>query len=177
LAAQRRYEEADLILSTMERTAADGGRQRVLIALYLLQARIRWAQGQKSAARRRVESALRLAAPQGYLRAFLDEGEVIAAVLPDVRQVAPHFVDSVLDAFSRQGVPVVRLADSLVEPLTERELQILRLIAAGRSNPEIAESLYLSLNTVKWHAKNLYGKLGVSNRVEAAARAQELELL
>ena len=65
----------------------------------------------------------------------------------------------------------------LVEPLTARELEILRLIAAGRSNPEIAELLYLSLNTVKWHVKNLYGKLGVSSRVEAAARAQELELL
>jgi LuxR family maltose regulon positive regulatory protein len=54
---------------------------------------------------------------------------------------------------------------------------MLRLIAAGRSNPEIAELLYLSLNTVKWHAKNLYAKLGVSNRVEAITRAQELGLL
>ncbi len=177
LVTQRRYEEADLILSTMERSAADGGRRRALITLYLLQAQSCWAQGQKSAALRRVESALSLAASQGYLRAFLDESEVIAALLPNVRQVAPRFVDSVLEAFARQGTPVERLADSPVEPLTERELEILRLIAAGRSNPEIAESLFLSLNTVKWHAKNLYGKLAVSNRVEAAARAQELELL
>ena len=177
LFAQRRYEEAGLILSTMERMAADGGRRRALITIYLLQARMRWAQGQRDVARSRVESALRLAATQGYLRAFLDEGEVIAAVLSNVRHVAPHFVDSVLEAFPRQGTSVERGADSLVEPLTVRELEILRLIAAGRSNPEIAESLYLSLNTIKWHAKNLYGKLGVSNRVEAAARAQELELL
>ena len=69
------------------------------------------------------------------------------------------------------------LEPPLVEPLTDRERQILRLIAAGRSNPEIAELLYLSLNTVKWHAKNLYGKLGVGSRVEAIARAQELDLL
>ncbi len=65
----------------------------------------------------------------------------------------------------------------MIEPLTKREREIVRLIAAGRSNPEIAELLYLSLNTVKWHVKNLYGKLGVSSRVEAAARAQELGLL
>ena len=56
-------------------------------------------------------------------------------------------------------------------------MEILRLIAAGRSNPEIAELLYLSLNTVKWHVKNLYGKLHVGNRVEAVVRAQELRLL
>jgi LuxR family maltose regulon positive regulatory protein len=98
-------------------------------------------------------------------------------MLSEARHAAPRFVASVLAAFSRQGSTVERLAESLVEPLTVRELEILRLIAAGRSNPEIAELLYLSLNTVKWHAKNLYGKLGVSNRVEAAARAQELELL
>jgi LuxR family maltose regulon positive regulatory protein len=98
-------------------------------------------------------------------------------MLPDVRHVAPRFVDSVLEAFSGKVVVSKGPADSLVEPLTERELEILRLIAAGRSNPDIAESLYLSLNTVKWHAKNLYGKLGVSNRVEAAARAQELGVL
>ena len=68
-------------------------------------------------------------------------------------------------------------APQLLEPLTQREEEVLRLIAAGRSNPEIAELLYLSLNTVKWHAKNLYGKLGVSSRVEAVTRAQELDLL
>jgi LuxR family maltose regulon positive regulatory protein len=177
LLVQRRYEEAGLILSTIEQMAEDGGRRRALITIYLLQARMRWAQGQRDAAHSRVKSALRLAATQGYLRAFLDEGEVIAAVLSNVRHIAPHFVDSVLEAFLRQGTSVERGADSLMEPLTARELEILRLIAAGRSNPEIAESLYLSLNTIKWHAKNLYGKLGVSNRVEAAARAQELELL
>ena len=81
-------------------------------------------------------------------------------------------------AASAEGVgPPMPQAGALVEPLSERELEILRLIAAGRSNPEIAELLYLSLNTVKWHAKNLYGKLNVGSRIEAVARAQELELL
>jgi LuxR family maltose regulon positive regulatory protein len=161
----------------MERSAASGGRLRTLITVYLLQARILSAQGRQVAARDRVESALDLAAPQGYLRAFLDEGAQVATMLPEVHHVAPQFVDSLLEAFSGKVALGEGPADSLVEPLTERELEILRLIAAGRSNPEIAESLYLSLNTVKWHAKNLYGKLGVSNRVAAAARAQELGVL
>jgi ATP/maltotriose-dependent transcriptional regulator MalT len=64
----------------------------------------------------------------------------------------------------------------LVEPFSDRELEILRLIVVGRSNPEIADQLYLSLNTVKWYVKNLYGKLQVHNRIEAVACAQELDL-
>ncbi|NIV36042.1 MAG: winged helix-turn-helix transcriptional regulator, partial [Anaerolineae bacterium] len=91
------------------------------------------------------------------------------ALLPLVRHVAPGFCDSLREAFSRQwtpgaglaGEPVAASPSTLVEPLTARELEILRFIAAGRSNPEIADLLYLSLNTVKWHVKNLYGKLGV----------------
>jgi LuxR family maltose regulon positive regulatory protein len=185
LMAQGQFAPANHLLVTMERLAGDSGRRRTLITVYLLQARILQAQGQEGAARTCVESALHLAAPQGYLRAFLEEGEPIAALLPTVRHVAPRFIDSLLDAFSRQGAPGAGQAGSpasdrpslLIEPLTTRELEILRLIAAGQSNPEIAELLYLSLNTVKWHVKNLYGKLGVSSRVEAAARAQELELL
>jgi LuxR family maltose regulon positive regulatory protein len=177
LIAQSRYGEADRILSTMERSAASGGRLRTLMTVYLLQARILSAQGRKVAAQARVESTLDLAATQGYLRAFLDEGQPVVTMLPEVRHVAPQFVNSLLEAFSGKAALAEGAADLLVEPLTERELEILRLIAAGRSNPEIAESLYLSLNTVKWHAKNLYGKLGVSNRVEAAARAQELGIL
>jgi LuxR family maltose regulon positive regulatory protein len=185
LAAQSRYAEAARLLATMEHAAADGRRHRTLITIYLLQARILKDQRQEVAARACVERALHLAAPQGYLRAFLEEGEPIALMLPKLRHVAPTFIDSLLEAFSRQWTPrdgpldspAARRSSLLVEPLTARELEILRLIAAGRSNPEIAELLYLSLNTVKWHAKNLYGKLGVSSRVEAAARAQELELL
>jgi LuxR family maltose regulon positive regulatory protein len=89
-------------------------------------------------------------------------------------------VDGLLQLFPDDSVATHDREDrplSLIEPLTEREKEILGLIAAGRSNPDIAELLYLSLNTVKWHAKNLYGKLGVGNRVQAIARAQELDLL
>ncbi len=178
LLAQNRLEDAQSLLETMERSASQGERRRKLITIYLLQAVAHQAAGYTQQAVTHVEKALDLAAPEDYRRAFLEEGPAIVDLLPRVRHLAPGFVSQVLDAASAQGggLPVPQ-AQALVEPLSERELEILRLIAAGRSNPEIAELLYLSLNTVKWHAKNLYGKLNVGSRIEAVARAQELELL
>ncbi len=177
LLAQNRLGDAQQLLDTMERAASTGERRRKLITVYLLQAVVHLAAGHTEKAVARVEQALELAATEGYLRAFLDEGPAIVNLLPRVRHLAPDFVSRVLAASGEDaGRPTPR-TQALVEPLSERELEILRLIAAGRSNPEIAELLYLSLNTVKWHAKNLYGKLQVGNRVEAAARADELGLL
>jgi LuxR family maltose regulon positive regulatory protein len=177
LLAQNRPEEAQSLLATLAGSAEQGERRRSLITIYLQQALVHQALGHEKQALVRVEEALRLAAAQDYGRAFLDEGASIIDLLPRVRRIAPKFVDS-LQAAGGKSTPLAQGAlTELVEPLTEREMEILRLIAAGRSNPEIAEHLYLSLNTVKWHAKNLYGKLGVSNRVAAATRAQELDLL
>jgi LuxR family maltose regulon positive regulatory protein len=178
LLAQNRLEDAQKLLETMERSASQGERRRKLISIYLLQAIAHRAAGHTEEAVARVKKALDLAAPEDYRRAFLEEGPAILDLLPRVRYLAPGFVSQVLDAASAQdaGLPIPQ-AQALVEPLSEREMEILRLIAAGRSNPEIAELLYLSLNTVKWHAKNLYGKLNVGSRIEAVARAQELELL
>jgi LuxR family maltose regulon positive regulatory protein len=178
LLVQSRHKEAETLLAAMERSAKTGGRNRKLITISLLQAQLNQASGRDQQAVELVTRALRLAAPQDYRRAFLDEGEAIIRLLPQVRQVAPQFVDQILaDAEAVEFKEPVRREQVLVEPLSEREIEILNLIAAGRSNPEIAEILYLSLNTVKWHVKNLYGKLDVSNRVEAVARARELELL
>jgi LuxR family maltose regulon positive regulatory protein len=178
LLAQNRLEDAQTLLTTIERSAQQAGRCRKLITIYLQQAAVQQAMGQRQGVLARLEKALRLAAPEGYCRAFLDEGRVIVDLLPQVRQVAPAFVDRVLESASVAGdQQAVPHAPALIEPLSDRELEILRLIAAGRTNPEIADLLYLSLNTIKWHVKNLYGKLGVGSRIEAAARAQELDLL
>jgi LuxR family maltose regulon positive regulatory protein len=184
LLAQRRAEDARTLLATIERSARRGGRNRKLITVYLQLALVEQTSGHVEQALTRVEEALRLAAAEDYRRAFLNEGQAIAALLPRARHVAPAFVDDLLDAFDadrRSSADRSRSGDrprsALVEPLTEREQEILRLIAAGRSNPEIAERLYLSLNTIKWHVKNLYGKLDVSSRIEAVAHAQELGLL
>lgn len=180
LLAQSRIDEAKELLDAMAEQARHREQSRSLITIYLLRARVEIALGHDDQALAHVEQALRLASPQGYRRAFLDEGEPIAAMLERNRHVAPNFVSSLVAdtpaervTSGGRGVP----SFALTEPLTSREREILRLIAAGRSNPEIASLLYLSLNTVKWHASNLYGKLGVSNRVEAVTRARDLNLL
>jgi len=178
LLAQSWYEDAQTLLTSMEHSAKSEGRNRKLITIYLLQARLQLSLGDTPKSLELVKKALNLAAPQDYRRAILDEGEMIIKLLPPVREIAPQFVDDVLNAAGAPGKPApLKSQYALIEPLSDRELEILRLIAAGRSNPEIAEILYLSLNTVKWHAKNLYSKLAVSNRVEAVARAQELDLI
>jgi LuxR family maltose regulon positive regulatory protein len=175
LLSENRLEDARTLLATMERSAQQGQRNRKLVTIYLQQALVQQALGHTKQALDRLERALHLAAPEDYRRAFLDEGQTIVDMIPRVRTAAPDFVDQVLaDAGVGQAVP---RAQALVEPLSERELEILRLIAAGRSNPEIADMLYLSLNTIKWHVKNLYGKLNAGSRVEAVARAQEFDLL
>jgi LuxR family maltose regulon positive regulatory protein len=175
LLAQNLFEDAGTCLATLEKSAFEGGRKRKLITVYLQQALLEQALGRTKRALARVAKALGLAAPEDYRRVFLDEGSGIIELLDQVRSAAPEFVGQVLRAAGVQAA--VSPEGPLAEPLSQRELEILRLIAAGRTNPEIADLLYLSLNTVKWHVKNLYAKLMVGSRVEAAARAQELGLL
>jgi ATP/maltotriose-dependent transcriptional regulator MalT len=95
--------------------------------------------------------------------------------------IAPAHIDRLLDAHVKaapQAEPLAVPSPSLlVEPLTEREGEVLRLMAAGLSNREIADELVLAMGTVKAHLHNIYGKLGVRSRVQAAARARELQLL
>jgi LuxR family maltose regulon positive regulatory protein len=178
LLAQGRLEDAQTLLDTMGRSAEEGKRCRKVITIRLQQALVHEGLGRRKQALACIEQALGLAAPEGYLRAFLDEGQALLDLLAQVRHVAPDFVAKVLGDAAAKGVgSPASGARTLVEPLSDRELEILRLIAAGRSNPEIADLLYLSPNTVKWHVKNLYGKLQVGSRIEAAARGQELGLL
>ena len=129
--------------------------------------------------------ALPLAAERGYVRTFVDLGASIAPLLRQAaaERIVPEFVAALLAAMSlapsssSQGQPSVQGAAVLVEPLSERELEILRLIAAGRSNREIAAELIVALGTVKKHLNNIFGKLGVSSRTQAVAYARELGLL
>lgn len=95
------------------------------------------------------------------------------------RGIAPQYTGKLLAAFpAAEAVEGFQVsAMELVEPLTERELEVLRLIAEGLSNQEIAQQLFLSLSTVKWHTHNIYGKLGVHNRTQAVAKARALGML
>jgi LuxR family maltose regulon positive regulatory protein len=132
-----------------------------------------------------LDGALTLAEPEGFIRIFVDEGRPMAHLLHEAfsRGIAPDYVRCLLAALS-SGEPVqvsttTSLIDrsELVEPLSQRELEVLQLIAEGLTNREIAERLFLSLNTVKVHTRNIYGKLNVRSRTQAIARSQELGLL
>jgi LuxR family maltose regulon positive regulatory protein len=132
-----------------------------------------------------LEKALTLAQPGGFIRVFVDEGPPMARLLYKAltHGIAPDYTRRLLAAFpiaeperidpSESQVP----ESELVEPLSEREIEVLQLIAKGLTNPEIASRLFLSLNTVKVHTRNIYGKLGVHNRTQAVARARALGIL
>jgi LuxR family maltose regulon positive regulatory protein len=129
--------------------------------------------------------ALALAAPGGLLRPFVDEGPPMARLLYEAltRGIAPGFVRQLLAAFPAADAaptpsPTVPEAEAgLVEPLSEREIEVLKFIAEGLTNQEVANRLYLSLHTVKVHARNIYAKLGVKNRTQAVAKGRALGLL
>jgi LuxR family maltose regulon positive regulatory protein len=135
-------------------------------------------------ARACLERALTLAEPEGYVRIFVSEGEPMAKLLAETADqgIAPHYIRKLLAAFdAREPQPVlsqtVVAEQPLVEPLSERELEVLQLVAEGLTNRQIAERLFLALSTVKGHNRVIYGKLNVSRRTEAVARARELGLL
>jgi LuxR family maltose regulon positive regulatory protein len=91
--------------------------------------------------------------------------------------IAPHYVAQLVAAFGEEAELISPGMESLIEPLTERELEVLRLIVAGLSNPEIAEELFIAVSTVKSHVNHIYGKLDVKNRTQAVVKTQELGLL
>ena len=125
--------------------------------------------------------ALTLAELEGYIRTFVDLGEPMAVLLRQAASqgIAPTYVEKLLVAFEgvETSIPSSAIIQPLVEPLSERELDILRLLAAGQTNLEMARALFLSINTIKTHLKNIYGKLGARNRRDAVAKARELNLL
>jgi LuxR family maltose regulon positive regulatory protein len=154
----------------------------------ILRALYSQANGDQGHAESTIVEALLLAEPEGYLRLFVDQGESIIPLLEQVaiRTDAPLNAKAILTVLKeerRDGDNAMASAaqspreESLVEPLKDRELQILRLIAAGLSKREIAAELFLSINTIKTYTSRIYGKLGVHRRAEAVDRAHELNLL
>jgi LuxR family maltose regulon positive regulatory protein len=132
-----------------------------------------------------LERALALAEPEGFFRIFVDEGLPMAPLLYEAVTcgIAPEYVPRLLAAFpisepEQEGSPDTQAPESdLIEPLSEREQEVLQLIAQGLTNPEIASRLVLSPHTVKTHARNIYAKIGVHNRTQAVARARALGIL
>jgi LuxR family maltose regulon positive regulatory protein len=157
------------------------------LKVMVLQAVAHRAHGDKDEAAHLLDDALALAEPGGFIRLFIDEGMPMAQLLSEAAAhgMMPDYIGRLLAAFAaeaqksegRSSLPPALSAQSLSEPLSQREGEVLQLIAQGLSNREISERLFLALDTVKGHNRKIFGKLRVQRRTEAIARARELDLL
>lgn len=168
-----------------EQLAAGAGSRRWQMEALLLQALAQAKLGKRIAGQFTLQKSLALAQPQGYLRLFLDGGEAVRDLLvglyPTLTDPAlAQFARRILEAFPapapKKPLPGMPPSEGLAEPLSEREIQVLRLLSLGLSNQAVADQLYISLATVKTHIRHIFEKLGVENRVEALNRAKELRL-
>jgi LuxR family maltose regulon positive regulatory protein len=186
--AQGRPSEARALLGPARASAKATGALAELISIRVLEASTAEVAGRRADARQALEEAIRLAAPGGYVRRFVDDGGRIAHLLPFMRKTAPAFVDDVIAALaaptsgagtSRSHGPWLWRDDAgeLLEALTPREHDVLRLMAEGASNAEIAAGLAVSSGTARWHVGNVLAKLGVRSRTRAVVRARQLGLV
>lgn len=177
--AQNRLDEADKLLKRLFREAEKGKRTPKMIEILVLRALVFSAGGDKSRAVNMLKGALILAEPEGFIRIFVDEGSHVAELLEKVlglkEEALIGYAKKILSAFNPKKLSETGRA--LDESLSERELEVLKLIKAGLSNKKIAEELFISLSTVKTHIRNIYEKIGVHSRTQALIRAKELGLL
>ncbi|MEJ2732766.1 MAG: LuxR C-terminal-related transcriptional regulator [Anaerolineae bacterium] len=187
-----RPDKALPLLDSQETSLEEQGRRvsRRMIEVQLLRALVLQAQDSTDQALASLERALSIAEPGGFVRTFVDEGEQMALLLRQAasRGIAPGYVSQLIAAFD---TPRARDTAStlphphaqhpvdqpLIEPLSEREMDVLRLLSAGLSNPEIGQELFIATSTVRSHLKSIYGKLNVHKRWDAVHRAEELGLL
>jgi LuxR family maltose regulon positive regulatory protein len=143
-------------------------------------------QGKSVQAQSTLSRVLTLTEPEGYGRLFVDEGPQMARLLrlAAAEGINPDYIDQLLRAFAAgepgdervKGIKTTS-ANALVEPLSDREIEVIQCIAEGLSNREIAQKLTISLTTVKSHTRNIYGKLGVNSRTQAVAQARAWGIL
>jgi ATP/maltotriose-dependent transcriptional regulator MalT len=186
--AQKKSDETIRLLARLEESAESGGRLGRLIEILLLKALTFEMSGETVHALTALEKSLRQAEPEGYIRIFMHEGQPMQRLLA---QSLAHtssgpireYTVCLLSQFDSEwrATKVVQEknnpAESLVEPLSQRELEVLQLINLGKTNKEIAHQLFLSLGTVKAHTASIYRKLDVAVRTEAVARARQLGIL
>jgi len=194
LIARGKLTEAETLLARLLQLTDAEGRMRSVIEVLVLQALLYEAQGNTTQALQALSRALSLAEPEGFIRVFAEEGTAMTTLLMKLIHakrtghlsttypVSLNYVRKLLDVL---GMCVVlptevrfqSIVQPLVSPLSERELTILHLIAAGMSNQQIADEMIVAVSTVKWHIKHIYDKLGVHSRTQMIARARELNVL
>jgi LuxR family maltose regulon positive regulatory protein len=177
LVAQERPSDALRLLARLLDAAEEGGRIGSVLDTLVAQSLAFHATGDVTSALAALERAVELAEPEGYVRLFLDEGQPMASLLKRAAagRTASDSMTALADAFAApRGVSPNQ---GLVEPLSERELEVLRLLESDLDGPGIASELIVSLNTVRTHTKSIYAKLGVNSRRAAVRRAAELGLL
>jgi LuxR family maltose regulon positive regulatory protein len=191
LLAQGKHEEAANHLGRLMDAAEAGGRRHTMIELLVLQALVLRARNEEPKALAALQRALTLAEPEGYIRTFVDEGEPMAYLLHRLlkswrkerpEDVPLEYVGTLLEALGAgltvPAGPDIRDAAGLtLDPITGRELEVLKLLDSELSNREIASRLFVSADTVKTHTRHLYAKLGVRARHQAVRRARALKLL
>lgn len=175
---ERFRREATGLLERLLRAAEAGERTGSVIEILVLQARTHLAEGDLRAATAALRPAVALAEPEGYVRVFADEGPSLVAGLRALEKEGPAraYARRLLAATSATAADAPA-HPGLVEPLSDRELDVLRLLGTELNGPDIARRLIVSLNTVRTHTKNIYAKLGVNSRRAAVRRAGELGLL
>jgi LuxR family maltose regulon positive regulatory protein len=158
--------------------AKDGKRLLRVVELLILQSLAYLGKNEMVTARNTLALAVSLAQPEGYMRIFLDEGEGIRKLLylvksnPEVSRYAIELLEAFRPISGHAPAPI----QLLIEPLSEREIEVLKLIEAGLSNQEIGSKLFISMGTVKRHISNIYSKLDVKNRTQAISKGKELRI-
>lgn len=180
--ARGKLDDLPELLERLRERAEEHGRMGTVIEILILQSITLRAQGRLDQALSKLERAISLAEPEGYVRIFVDEGQPMAELLRHAtsRGIRPRYTGKLLALFGvsrRKDTLSTRTAMSPVELLSQRELEVLQLLAAGKSNRQIADELVVVTGTVKAHLLNIYGKLDVHSRTQAVARSRQLGLL
>jgi len=173
-------EAACRLIDRLSVAATEGGRGRSIAVLHILAALVHRARHQLPVALEALRKAIAMAEPEGLRLPFLDEADGLSGLLKQLskREASSAFVRSIVPANANAAAAVVHVTDhaDLIEPLSDREADVLRLLRTDLSGPEIADELSVSLNTLRTHTRNIFEKLGVNNRRSAVRRAEEMQL-